>query len=372
MTPKVFLIKFKHKIQSYYESIVSKILLLPKRYLTGLLIKIFDVLSRPTILLSKRSKPHILILRNSYYSSKGNQVSTEVFHLDHTLKSSNLATFEILSYNDMQISPISDFQFIRKCNQMKPDAIIFSSWSAGIANHPSEHAIKFVKKKMNIRTASLWWDTCSEKFGKSLITMMGLFDLHVIMDNPQNLFLDTNDRLWNRTINLWPPQDAELFHSQNGSRDIPVAFQGQVSSYRSYRREVLEHLQKNNIPGKFLTNDRNNQVTHQEYAATMRNSKISINFSQSVDCDQFKSRILEVILSGSLLMESENVQISSLFTPGVDYISFCSKEELVEKINYYLLNEEERKTIADQGLKTALAKYNSVKFWQLLLQKLEL
>lgn len=372
MTPIFFLIKIKQRLQSYYELTVRKISLFPKRYFSRLSIQLIDSLMSSSKPHTKRNKPHILILRNSYYSSKGNQVSTEVFHLDHTLKSSNLATFEILSYNDIYISPISDFQLIKKCNEINPDAIILSSWRPGIANHPSEHAIKFVQQKMNIRVASLWWDTCSDTFGKSLKSMMSLFDLHIIMDNPQNLFLDTSDRLWNRTINLWPPQDAELFHSQDGPREIPVAFQGQVSSYRSYRREVIDHLKKNNVPGKFLTNDRNNQVTHQEYAATMINSKISINFSQSVDCDQFKSRILEVIFSGSLLMESENTQISSLFTPGLDYIPFSSKEDLVEKINYYLIHEDERKAIAGHGLQTALAKYNSSKFWQLLLEKLEL
>ena len=41
----------------------------------------------------------------------------------------------------------------------------------------------------------------------------------------------------------------------------------------------------------------------------------------------------------ALLLESENSQIAILFDEGVDYVSFSDREDLLEKINYYLIHE---------------------------------
>ena len=78
------------------------------------------------------------------------------------------------------------------------------------------------------------------------------------------------------------------------------------------------------------------------------------------------------MLSGALLLESENDQISQLFTPMKDYVPFSSKEDMLNKIRYYLSNEKEAMAIAEQGQSTAIKNYNSNRFWQLLLNKLEL
>jgi hypothetical protein len=371
MTISIFLEKLKYKVLHYWEKFILRLALLPKKYLASLVINIF-ALSHKSSTGKKRAKPQLLILRNNTYANKSNQLSTEVFHLDNTLKSSGLASFDILTYEELHLSPLSDFQLIKKCQELRPDAVILSSWWHTLKNHPSEHAIQFIRKKLNIPVVSIWWDTCSTSFGEALRPLMEVFDVHVVIDNPNMFCLDKNSTYGDRFINLWPPQDAGLFHSQTGTRDVPVAFLGQISAYRSYRGEVLNHLLQNNIPGKFLTQNREAQVSHAEYANFMRNSKISLNFSQSVDCNQLKSRVFEIIFSGALLMESENEQTSKMFTPMKDYVSFQSKEDLAEKIRYYLNHEDELTQIAEQGLKTAFEKYNSNRFWELLLKKLKL
>lgn len=78
------------------------------------------------------------------------------------------------------------------------------------------------------------------------------------------------------------------------------------------------------------------------------------------------------MLSGAMLLESENEQTSKLFLPMKDYVPFSSHEDLVNKIIYYLGNEKEREATAEQGRSTAINNYNANRFWRVLLNKIEL
>ena len=347
---------------------------LPKRYLARPVVKLigpYVVKSKTLESPERREKPHILILRNKFYSKRSDQPSTEELHLDHTLMASKLATFETLTYDhDLLISPLSDLQLIAKCREVRPDAIILSSWWTS-PRHPSINSLKFVREHLGIPIAVLWWDTCSEGFWEKLLPFMGQFDTHVIMDNPSLRYFDQENPYFQRILRLWTPQEKDLF-SPSVERDIPVSFLGQISSYRSYRSEIIDYLIDQQIPGHFLTNDRDQQVTHAKYAELMKRSRISLNFSYSVSCHQLKGRIFDVMLSGAMLLESENDQISKLFMPMKDYVPFSSKEDLVEKIRYYLNNGQELTAIARQGQSTAIKHYNSDRFWWLLLSKLDL
>jgi hypothetical protein len=300
------------------------------------------------------------------------QISTEVMHLDNTLITSGLATFEVLTYDrDFLISPLSDLQLIKKCLEMKPDAIILSSWGVMAPQHPSIHSFKFIRERFGIPIAAIWWDTCGKSFWKSLQPVIKKFDVHVIVDNPTLQYADKKAPLFHRLLPLWPPQDENLF-KPSFTRDTPVSFLGQASSYRSYRTEVMEYLIEMKVPGRFSTSDRDEQVTHATYADLIGRSKISLNFSRSVNCHQLKSRVMEIMFSGALLLESENEQTSKLFVPMKDFVPFKSKEDLVDKIRYYLDHEDEMTAIAAHGRDTARDHYNSSRFWQLLLNKLEL
>lgn len=48
-------------------------------------------------------------------------------------------------------------------------------------------------------------------------------------------------------------------------------------------------------------------------------------------------------------MENENPQTRCYFTPGEDYVSFNSEDDLMDKIKYFLEHEDERLEIAAWG-----------------------
>jgi hypothetical protein len=320
---------------------------------------------------SHRDKPHLLILRNKFYSKYSKEMSTEKMQLDNTLRASKLATFEVITYDhDLLISPFGDFQIIAKCRDIRPDAIILSSWGKA-SRHPSVESLRFIRERMKIPLAAIWWDTCSENVGKALQPLMGYFDVNVIIENPNLYHFDKEDPLFHRILPLWAPQDENLY-CPGVTRDIPVSFLGQVSSYRSVRKEYIDYLVDQKVDGYFSTNDRVDQVSHAEYGKLMSRSKIALNFSHSVTGHQLKGRIFDAMLSGAMLLESENDQITQLFTPMKDYVPFSSKEDMLNKIRYYLSNQKEAVAIAEQGQLTAIKNYNSNRFWRLFLNKLEL
>jgi hypothetical protein len=374
MTPRIFFKKVGLKLASYADRIAVAAGRFPKRYLAGPVISLIGPImlrwSKPDDHKS-RDKPHILILRNKFYSKNSSQISTEELHLDNTLKASKLATFEVLTYDhDFMVSPLNDLQLIAKCRDKRPDAIILSSWWLA-PRHPSIEALRFIRDRLGIRLGVIWWDSCSDIFWKSVQPFKEHFDVHVIIDNPNLHYIDRDDPFFQRILHLWAPQDESLYFPR-AERDIAVSFLGQVSAYRSYRSEVINHLVELKVPGHFSTNDRHAQGTHGTYAEMMGRSKISLNFSYSVTCNQLKSRVFEVLFSGALLLESENEQTSKLFTPMKDYVPFSSKEDLVDKIRYYLDNEHELIAIAEQGRATAMKQYNATRFWELFLNRLEL
>ena len=69
-------------------------------------------------------------------------------------------------------------------------------------------------------------------------------------------------------------------------------------------------------------------------------------------------------------MESENDMTPQYFTPMVDYVTFDSKEDLLDKVRYYLEHDEEREQIAYSGYKKAIKNYSGEAFWDKVLNKM--
>jgi spore maturation protein CgeB len=85
-------------------------------------------------------------------------------------------------------------------------------------------------------------------------------------------------------------------------------------------------------------------------------SKIGINFSLNNDINM---RMFEILSCGAMLLTSqiEDNGFSELFKEGKHLITYKDKEDLKEKIIYYLEHEEEREAIAQAGCKLAVEEH---------------
>jgi spore maturation protein CgeB len=178
------------------------------------------------------------------------------------------------------------------------------------------------------------------------------------MDNPSLEHLGEMIENTPKVISMWTPQTPRMFQKID-TKDIDLVFLGQISNYRSNRAEYIDHLKESITELKLYisTNDRTYQPSHAEYASILSRSKMSVNFSYSVDCHQLKGRVFDVMLAGGLLFESENAQITQLFCPMEDYVPFTSKKDLVEKIKYFHRNQEQLNKIAQNARAKVLAMY---------------
>ena len=219
----------------------------------------------------------------------------------------------------------------------------------------------------------IWWDTCSNTFSKANLSKSDIFDLHVIMDNPQMDFESSEicEVTRKKLLSLFTPYNSNsLFLPLQ--KDIGYSFLGQISAYRNNRKEFIDFLKGHDGRGYLSTYDRNKQMSHEEMGQILGRSKIGINFAFSVDRNQLKGRVFEILFSGAMLLESENEQTASLFENGKDYVSFTTKEDMTEKVKYYLANDQERNRIAESGRNTAIEKYNGTIFWQTIFKRLDL
>ena len=86
-------------------------------------------------------------------------------------------------------------------------------------------------------------------------------------------------------------------------------------------------------------------------------SKIVINTHRDEICDYGNIRDFEVTGLGSLLITDKADYMKELFVDGEEYVSFSDKKDLLEKIRYYLKNDDERERITLAGMKKTHASY---------------
>jgi hypothetical protein len=254
------------------------------------------------------------------------------------------------------------------CKKWGVDIIIFC-FLGGSPLNPSYEVLKQLKE-IGVYLCYMWPDT-GNGFGTQTILELNhhnCADLHISWDNPRSPYHSQFPWPANH-MHLWVPQDKNIFYKQE-KQDIIASF---IGSPRYYDRQLfINHLLGHCPWVEIRGGQREEKLTPEGYAELIRRSKISLNFSISpAQFFQTKGRVFEVLACGSMLLEFKNPATESLFTPEVDYVSFTSPEDLVNKIRYYSENEEERAKIAAQGHKTYLEKYTSQHFWDRIMDKIQ-
>lgn len=248
---------------------------------------------------------------------------------------------------------------VKECKRFKPDLVVFvplrdtADLNVIKEVEPTKESISRIVNEVGIKVYICCFD--SIKYPRAdewlpVVNYAGFMDKYLeFYEHASN----------SKVICAYPTVNPIEFYDKNIKRDIDVCFWGSIP-VNSGREEYIRLLRDNGIN----VYTRLHRVSVEKYAEILNRSKISLSIG---DRDKKKSRLriraFEIMACNSLLMEESNPGTDKLFEGDKDFVVFRSKEELLEKVRYYLQHEEERKLIAQSGCDKVTNIYNSSNMW---------
>lgn len=104
-------------------------------------------------------------------------------------------------------------------------------------------------------------------------------------------------------------------------------------------------------PSFTLPNLRNHGTAdyYSEMPLVFKKSRINLNISLRSIKSGIPLRAFDIMGNGGFLLSNYQEDFLENFTPGVDFVYYESESDLLQKIDYYLAHEDERRAIAKNG-----------------------
>ena len=96
----------------------------------------------------------------------------------------------------------------------------------------------------------------------------------------------------------------------------------------------------------------------EEMPQVFQSSKINLNITLRSIESGIPLRALDIMGAGGFLLSNYQTELAENFIDGQELVLFESKEDMLEKVDYYLENEEERKRIARNGWEKVQREYS--------------
>ena len=307
----------------------------------------------------------VLIVGERWCDAKpGGSLSNLNHNIVGSLETTGLAEISTLFLDEVAAGGGAvDAALLASVAESPPD-LLYLTPLPGHPINPRPDTLDVIRMKYGVPVAAMYWDSAlpgqvkfADGFGDSV-------DFNIAIDcytvYPQ---VSAHPE---RYLPLWTPQDPRVFYRNHTARDIDVSFIGSAARYPD-REGALAQLAQAGIAVTKSGGQREDRLSIEDYAAMLRRSKITLNFSKvfapEVPSHQFKGRVLEAMLCGALLLEPNNLQTRRWFTPGVEYDTFGTFEELVGKVRHYLDGEDARRTMTARAEAKAKADLSAEAFW---------
>tara|TARA_R110000803_G_scaffold189221_2_gene251673 strand:- start:198 stop:1148 length:951 start_codon:yes stop_codon:yes gene_type:complete len=304
-----------------------------------------------------KSKKRVLFLTEKWCDGNPNMGPTNHEHnLFGTLASLNTVEIGVFHFDEYKYQSGNhiDVEVPKLIVAFKPDVVVVSH----LGTSPMNPTIKSYDciRESGSELVFVWPDTRDEVIDK-IKELKDIASLHV------SWAFELEDPIVENHVWLATPQDPRLYHKQD-EKSYGATFVGSLDGY-THRRPYLHYAQSVSCDLVNTGGQREAKLTAEQYAYVIRASKISVNFSESAvkGRHQMKGRVNEALSCGTLLLEYKNDVTSKYLLPGIHYVEFSAKEDLVAKVNYYLENEVEREKIAAAGLAHYNSNFSPACFW---------
>jgi hypothetical protein len=157
-----------------------------------------------------------------------------------------------------------------------------------------------------------------------------------------------------QTICLPHAVEADLFETIDCERIYEVGWVGRLDGKDySFRRSCIQDLKEH-----FKVNDIERYYSPEEMAQVYKQAKVVVNLSRDDYLQDANLRCFEVMASGALLITPKPTELSALgFIEGIHYVSFQTKLEMHQLVEYYLEHGQEREEITQTARYLVMQKH---------------
>ena len=152
----------------------------------------------------------------------------------------------------------------------------------------------------------------------------------------------------------------------NNKYKYDIFFSGKQSSEN--RNELIKFIKNQNL--NFYGGIENLKIPYSQYLEDIYDSSINLALEGK---GEFTFRHLEILASCSFMICENSINQLELPIPlkdGKHFVTFDNKEDLLEKIKFYLENEKLRQDIALNGRRTLEEYYSPKKHGDFILKKI--
>jgi len=95
-----------------------------------------------------------------------------------------------------------------------------------------------------------------------------------------------------------------------------------------------------------------------EMPIVFHESKINLNMTSKAIRSGIPLRVFDILACEGFMLSNYQNELAECFEAGTDFDYYTSPEDLIEKINYYLQHDKQRKEIAHNGYEKVLREFN--------------
>ena len=302
---------------------------------------------------------------NFYYWQTANDLREDIVHPMEQLFG------EVQFMNYFQLFGDNGFAFLnsyllRKVKEFKPDYLFWCPLCYEIFPSTLRHI-----RGMGTIVIALSFD---DVLRAENYVMNWIYDVDVLVYNDPHFIDFYKSKTINSICAFLPSASTQWYYKiTNCTKQHDVTFVGSASPYR---REIVRWLIQNNINVvTFGIGWDNPYLTREEKVKVYNESKINLSLeayprnSQVLDAvglrcttrsGQVKGRILELGISGNFFISEEVEGLDALTQNRVRLVSFNNKEELLERIFYYLAHANEREEYEERIYNFFREQYDSI------------